>query len=419
MAARVVVENIGQLATLAGPARPRVGDEMDELAVLSDAAMVVENGRIAWIGRQADLARMPSDEAMDAQGGVVLPGFVDAHAHPVFGGNRVDEFAMRASGKTYEDIAAAGGGIRNTMRKTRAASEVELFDAAKARLQWFLRGGTTTIEAKSGYGLSVEDEIKMLRVIRRLSAETPVEHVPTFLGAHAIPTEFEGDARSYVQLLIEEALPIVVREKLAEFVDAFFEQGYFDREMLTPYFSAAKSAGLTMRLHADQLTNSRGAEFCAEMGAKTADHLEQTDADGIAALAKSSIQPVLLPGSVYALGKSKYPDAPAMRAAGLAIVLATDFNPGSSPSPSMPMALSLACTHMKMSPESAICAATINAAYSVDRGHDRGSLEPGKRADFSIWKVSDYREIPYWFGVDHLRSTFVSGIYTRSTCLPL
>jgi imidazolonepropionase len=348
-------------------------------------------------------------EIVDAGGRVVLPGFVDAHAHPVFGGNRVDEFEMRARGASYEEIAASGGGIRLTMRKTRAATEAELEQQALKHVRRFIACGTTTLEAKSGYGLSAEDELKMLRVIRRLGRKSGIEVVPTFLGAHAIPPEYDGDLAGYADLVINEMLPRVVAEDLAEYCDIFCERGYFDSEIARRILKDAKRQGLQLRMHVDQLTNSGGAALAAELGATTADHLEQTEQDGIAALKSADVQPVLLPGSVYALGKTRYPRARDMIDAGLAVVLATDFNPGSSPTPSIPMVLSLAATHMKMTPAEAVTAATINAAYSLGRGERIGSLEPGKFANFAIFDCADYREIAYYFGIPQTHAVYVRG----------
>jgi imidazolonepropionase len=293
------------------------------------------------------------------------------------------------------------------VERTRAASDVDLLAEAKKRAAWFLRSGTTTVEAKSGYGLTINDELKILRVMQQLKTETPLELVPTFLGAHAVPREMS--AHEYVDLVINELLPRVASEKLAEFCDVFCERGYFDVEQSRKILSAAKKLGLKLRIHADQLTNSGGAKLAAELGAATADHLEKTDEHGIAAMKSARVQPVLLPGSVFALGSTVYPRAREMIEAGLAVVLATDFNPGSSPTPSMPMILSLACTQMKMSPAEALTASTINAAYSLNRGDKIGSLEPGKLANFSIFDCADYRELAYWFGIPLADSIYIKG----------
>jgi len=395
------VVNCSELVTLAGPARARVGAEMRELHVIRDGAMVVRDGVITQAGARCDLT-LPR-EIIDAGGRVVMPGFVDAHTHPVFAGNRADEFEKRALGATYQEIAAAGGGIRSTVRKTRAASEDELFAAASKHVRWFLKGGTTTIEAKSGYGLSLEHEVKLLRVIRRMG---PIRVIPTFLGAHEVPDEYQGRRAEYVSLVMEQMLPEA--RKLADYCDIFCEPRVFPSDDARRILTAAKAHGFKLRMHVDQLENSGGARLASELGAVTADHLEQTDAEGIEAMRAAGVQPVLLPGSVYALGATKYAQARAMVDAGLAVVLATDFNPGSSPTPSMQMILSLACTHMKMTPAEAITAATINAAYSLGLG-EIGSLEVGKSADFAIHDCTDHRELAYFFGIQSADAVYIGG----------
>ncbi len=373
--------------------------------------MLVRDGAIVATGPSEVIEKQLSSaaEVVDATGCVVLPGFVDAHTHPVFAGDRVDEFEMRARGATYEQIAAGGGGIRSTVRRTRGATEDQLLEQAIKHAEWFIRCGTTTVEAKSGYGLTVEDEIKILRVVRRLNKETPVEFVPTFLGAHAVPEEFRSDPAGYVRLVMDEMLPRIANERLAEFCDVFCEVGYFDLEASRLVLSSARARGLGLRMHADQLNNFGGAELAAELGAVTADHLEQTETNAIAAMKRAGVQPVLLPGSVYALGKSRYPRAREMIEAGLAVVIATDFNPGSSPTPSMQMVLSLAATQMKMTPAESVTAATINAAFSLKRGGKIGSLEAGKLANFALFNCEDYRELAYYFGVSQTHSVYVRG----------
>jgi imidazolonepropionase len=405
------VFNCSQLVTLAGPRRPRTGAELGEVSLLERGAMLVRGGRIERVGKREDVEPHVSQdcEALDAGGRIVLPGFVDAHAHPVFAGNRADEFERRAAGATYQEIAAAGGGIRSTVRRTRAATEDELLAAALRREEWFLRGGTTTIEAKSGYGLSTEDELKMLRVVRRLNEGGRVRYVPTFLGAHEVPDEYRGRREEYVALITDEMLPRVADERLAEFCDVFCEEHVFTLEEARRMLGAAHARGLGLRVHADQLALSGGAQLAAELGAKTADHLEHTDAIGIRALALKRVQPILLPGSVYALGSRRYPAAREMIAAGLAVVLATDFNPGSSPTPSMTMVLSLASTQMRLTPAEALTATTVNAAYSLNLGHEVGTLEEGKRADFVLHDCEDYRELAYFFGVEHAHTVYTAG----------
>ncbi len=404
----LAVLHASQLVTLAGPQEPRVGSDMSDLAIIRDGGMLIIDGKIDIVGSSDRIEKNASSaEIIDAGGRVVLPGFVDAHTHLVFAGNRLDDFERRARGETYEQIAKAGGGIWSTVEKTRAASGDELFAQAQKHTEWFLRCGTTTVEAKSGYGLTVEDELKILRVMSRLNEETPLEIVPTFLGAHAVPREMDAD--EYIELVIDEMLPRIATEKLAEFCDVFCERGYFDVKKSRRILTAARELGLRLRIHADQLTSSGGAKLAAELEATTADHLEKTDEQGIAAMKSVGVQPVLLPGSVYALGSTDYPRAREMIEAGLAVVIATDFNPGSSPTASMPMILSLACTQMKMSPPEAITAATINAAYSLNRGDRIGSLERGKLANFSVFDCEDYRELAYWFGTPQTHSVYVKG----------
>jgi imidazolonepropionase len=406
----LAILHASQFVTVAGPNRPRVGTEMQELAIIQDGGMLIKDGTIVAVDVSDVIASdLPNDiETVDARGRVVMPGFVDAHTHLVFAGNRLDDFERRARGETYEQIAAAGGGIWSTVEKTRAASEDQLFAESKRHANWLLRSGTTTAEAKSGYGLTLKSELKILRTIQQITRETELECVPTFLGAHAVPPEYKSEPDRYVEHVIGEMLPAIVNDNLAEFCDVFCERGYFSIEQSRKILSAARKLSLPLRIHADQLSNSGGAKLAAELGAITADHLEKTDESGIAAMKEANVQPVLLPGSVYALGAAGYPRAREMIDAGLAIVLATDFNPGSSPTPSMPMILSLACTHMKMSPAETIVASTVNAAHSLGR-NKIGSLEPGKRANFVIFDCEDYREIPYWFGFPQVHSVYVRG----------
>lgn len=407
----LAVINCRQLITLAGPARPRVGAEMRELSIISDGAMLVLNERIEKVGTRKQVEPFIGAKCtvVDAGGRILLPGFVDAHTHPVFAGTRANEFEERAGGASYQEIAARGGGIKSTVRSTQAATLDELVQAGRRYAEWFLRSGTTTVEAKSGYGLSVEDEIKLLRAIKRLGQETPLRYVPTFLGAHDIPSEYLNRRDEYVSLLVDEMLPRVAQEKLAEYCDVFCEARVFSTDESRAILSAARSHGLELRIHADQLSLSGGAKLAADLNTVTADHLEHADAVGIAALKSAGVQPVLLPGSVYALGSNRYPPAREMIETGLAVVLATDFNPGSSPTPSMPMVLSLASTHMKMTPAESITAATINAACSLARVEALGSLEPRKVADFVIHDCDDYRELAYFFGIEHAWKVYTSG----------
>ncbi|MEK7829674.1 MAG: imidazolonepropionase, partial [Acidobacteriota bacterium] len=407
----LAVINCSQLVTLAGPQRPRVGTELRELSIIADGAMFISGGRIEKVGKREEIEPLIAAdcEVVDAGKRIALPGFVVAHTHPVFAGNRANEFELRASGATYEQIALAGGGIRSTVRKTRAATEDELVAAGKRFAEWFLRCGTTTVEAKSGYGLTTEVELKMLRAIRRLNEETPLSYVPTFLGAHVVPEEFKGNSAAYVELIVEEMLPRIAAEKLAEFCDVFCEAGAFTVEESRRILTTAKRLGLKLRVHADQLSLSGGSALAAKLGAVTADHLEQAGESQISDLKSANVQPVLLPCSVLMIGSQKYANARAMIEAGLAVVIATDFNPGSSPVASMLLALTLASTQMKMTPAEAITAATINAAYSLGKGGEIGSLEPGKRADFVIHDCGDYRELAYFAGLEHPLAVYANS----------
>ena len=413
----LAVIGCGELITLTGPARPRIRGELKELSLIRNGAILVRGGAIERVGSLEQIKPHipPECPTIDVRGRVVMPGFVDAHTHPVFGGTRVAEYELRSQGATYQEIAAAGGGIRSTVRQTRAASEEQLWISARDRTQWFLRNGTTTIEAKSGYGLSLESELKILRVIRRLNDDGCLRLVPTFLGAHQIPDEFWGKTDEYVDLLIREMLPEVVRAGLAEYCDVFCEPKIFDVAAACRILQAARGMNLGLRVHADQLSRSGAAELAARSGAATADHLERIGEAGIEALAAAGVQPVLLPASVYTLGSPPFAPARAMIDAGLGLVLATDFNPGTSPTPSMPFVLSLASTQMRMTPAEAITAATINAAYSLGRGTEIGSLEPGKQADFVVHDCRDYREIAYFAGVEPALQTYLAGrqVYSR------
>jgi imidazolonepropionase len=399
----LLVRNCRQLVTLAGPRRPRAGPELRDLAIIPDGAMLIRYGRIEAVGprERIQATAPPNAEEVNAGGRIILPGFVDAHTHTVFAGNRADEFEQRIAGATYQEIAAQGG-------RTRAASEADLLSAARRYRNWFLRGGTTTIEAKSGYGLSLEAELKILRVIRRLGEENIARYVPTFLGAHEIPEEYRGHPERYTGLVMD-MLPLIRDERLAEFCDVFCEPSLFPLDQARAILSAARDLGFGLRVHADQFRDDRAAQLAAEMCAATADHLEYTSEAGLRALAEAGVQPVLLPHSVFHLGSSHYPAARRIVELGLAIVLASDFNPGSSPTCSMPFVLSLACAQMRLTPAEAITAATINAAYSLRLGDQIGSLEPGKRADFVVHDCDDYRELPYFAGRETASAVYVEG----------
>jgi imidazolonepropionase len=413
----LVIVNCKQLVTLAGPPVPRVGHDLNNLGIIEDGALWARDGKIERVGTWDEIKAVAPEDAdtIDAENRIVLPGFVDAHTHLVFGGSRADEFERRALGESYQSIAASGGGIRSTVRQTRAATELELLISAKRRAHWLLRNGTTTAEIKSGYGLALEHEVKMLRIARALGETGTLRVVGTFLGAHEFPDEFRDRREAYVELVINEMLPAIVNERLAEYADIFCEPHIFDTETAFRIMTAAAQVGFGLRMHVDQLSSSGGAQLAARLKAATADHLEQTDESGMLALRNAGVQPVLLPGSVYALGLQRYPAARRMVELRLPIVLATDLNPGSSPTPSIPMVLSLAVTQMKLSVAEALSAVTINAAYSLKRGQEIGSLEPGKYADMVIHDCNDYRELAYYFGVEPARQVFIGGesVYER------
>ena len=411
VAGLLAVVNIGQLVTLAGPARPRIGKELSELGLVENAALIIEDGRITAAGANEELrSHIPAGaKVIDAGGCCVTPGFVDAHTHLVFAGNRAAEFEQRIAGASYQEIAAAGGGIQRTVRLTRAASEEALLKAARRHRDWMLRCGTTTIEAKSGYGLERETELRMLRVLARLNAEGPTHIVSTLLAAHMVPPEFAGRREEYISWICDELIPEVVAARMATHCDAFCDDHAFTVDEARSVLTAARRHGLRLRVHAEQFRPDTGAALAAELGSATADHLEAVKSETLSLLRKARVQPVLLPGSVFSLGREQYPPARKMIELGLGIVLATDFNPGSSPVASMPFILSLACLQMRLNPAEALSAATLNAACSLGLGDRVGSLEAGKDADFLIHEFSDYRELAYFIAAPLRPRVFVAG----------
>ena len=411
MGSTTAVVHIGQLVTLAGPARPRAGRELCEPGLVADAALLIEDGRIVAAGPYAEIkTQIPAGTVViDAEGRCVTPGFVDAHTHMVFAGNRAAEFEQRIAGATYQQIAAAGGGILRTVALTRAASEDDLLAAARLHRNWMLRSGTTTAEAKSGYGLDVDTELRMLRVLARLDEEGPMRIVPTLLAAHALPPEFAARRAEYLDWIVRALIPAAAQARLAQDCDVFCDEHAFTVEECRAVLLAARAHGLRLRIHAEQFRPGTGAALAAELRAATADHLEALEPADIPMLAAAKVQPVLLPGSVFALARTQYPPARKMIEAGLAIVLATDFNPGSSPIASMPFILSLACLQMGLSPAEALTAATVNAAYALGVGAQVGCLVPGMQADFLLHEFSDYRELAYFIAADARPRVFISG----------
>jgi len=414
----LLLKNARQLLTLSSDKKaPRRSREMEELGLIEDGAVAVSGKKIVAVGKTKDvLAKVKIDrktKIINSEDKVVLPGFVDCHTHPIFGATREEEFELRVKGKTYEEIAKAGGGIRSSVRSLRELSKAELIELALPRLDRFLSFGTTTIEAKSGYGLSLKDEIKILEVIKKLDQIHPLDLIPTFLGAHEIPDEYIDKREEYIDFLINQMIPEVAKRKLALFCDVFCEKNVFSLEESKKIMETAKRYGLKPRLHADQLSSLGGAELAGEVGAISADHLEYISDSGIEKMKECGTIAVLLPGSVFGLGKDNYPPARKMINKGLPVALATDFNPGSSFTESMPIILSLACLKMKLTPAEAITAATVNSAYAIDRGDSIGSLEKGKKADMVIWDIKNYKEIPYHYGVNLVDKVIKNGEMIR------
>jgi imidazolonepropionase len=409
--------NIAQLLTLRSAADgPRRGAYLSDLGIIQDAAVLCLAGKIVSVGATKDALRDPwlkknrrKVTEIDCRGRVVLPGFVDSHTHPVFTRPRLVDFEKRISGANYEEIAEAGGGIRSSIVDVRKARKSVLTQKVFAALADFARHGTTTVEAKSGYGLNLESELKSLEAIRAAAREWPGTVVPTFLGAHAVPAEYRGRSQEYVDLVCNEMMPAVAKRKLARFVDVFCDRGAFSAAEAAQIFTAAEKHGLGVRAHLGQLSETRLDPLLRYQPASL-DHMDHVNDADLPALARSDTVATFVPGANYFLGLSKYPDARRFIESGVAVALATDYNPGSSPTLSMPMAMSLACTHMKMSPAEAIAAATINGAWALRLADRKGSVEPGKDADLAVFDVIDYREIPYWFGANRCALTIMSGV---------
>lgn len=409
-----IIKNAGQLVTLNLPGHlgPRQGQQMSELGIIKDGAVAISGERIIAVDQANKLIKKikiaKSTKIIDAKGRLVTPGLIDPHCHPVFGGNRANEFEMRLAGKDYLEIAKAGGGIKSTVKATRKASAQQLYDRGKNIIEKMLKLGVTTIEGKSGYGLSTQSEIKILKTLNKLRQDLPVSIVTTFLGAHEIPEEFQSNPDDYVALVCGEMIPTIASQGLAEFCDIFCERGVFSPKQTRVVMQTAQAFGLKLKIHADQLHSMGGAELAAEFGAVSADHLDCVAQEGIHLMKKAGVVAVLLPGSVFVLDVKRRAPARQMIEYGLPVAIGTDFNPGSSPIYSLPLTMSLACILFKMTPAESLCAATINAAYAIDRGAKYGSLTPGKMGDLVIWEVDDYREIPYWVG-QNLAKTVIKG----------
>jgi imidazolonepropionase len=416
--------NIGQLLTLrsnSDNSGPRRGIQFKELGIIKDAAVLCLGGRIVSVGKSEDALRdswlkknRKTVIEIDCERQVVLPGFVDSHTHPAFSAPRLVDFEKRIGGASYEEIAAAGGGIRSSVEGVRKATKSQLADRVLQSLREMTEQGTTTVEAKSGYGLTLEAELKSLEAIRAAAGLWSGTVVPTLLGAHVVPNEFQDRAREYVDLVCEKMIPQAAKRKIAKFVDVFTERGAFTTEDTARIFAAAKKHGLDVRAHVCQLSETP-LQSLLRYNPVSFDHMDHASDDDIRELAQRDTIATLVPGANYFLGLKDFPPARKLIDAGVPVALATDYNPGSSPTPSMPFVLSLACTHMKMSPAEAISAATINGAWALRLGERKGSIEPGKDADLAVFEVEDYREIPYWFASSRCAFTVLNGTLIASS----
>jgi len=400
--------------TCRGPARARRGGELSELEVLPDAAVLIDGSRIAWVGPRKEARSLHSGFEEVEVHGILFPGFVDCHTHAVFGAPRLDDHERRALGASYQQIAAAGGGILQSVRDVRSRTESELLALTRSRLLALRAHGSTTIEVKSGYGLELESELKQLRVIRRLAESDRLQLVPTFLGAHEVPSEYRPHRSEYVRLIIEEMLPVVARERLARCCDVFCEPGVFDLAETRAILMAARGAGLDLKLHADELEGSEGAVLAAELGALSADHLAGISDAGIRALGASETVAVLLPATMSFLGRRRQAPARRLIEANAAVALATDFNPGSSPTPGLPFVMSLAVSQLGMRHAEAVLAATVNSAAALGVAVDRGQIAPGFVADLVACNITDWREMAYWVGANLVTDVWTAG----SACPP-
>lgn len=400
-----------QLATIKGQNGPRSKEAMSELGLIEDGSVWLEDGRIKAVGTTTELEQQFADraaeaEVIDAGGQLVTPGLVDPHTHVAYGGSREGEFEKRLQGTSYMDIMNAGGGIHATMRMTREATEEELVEQTTKRLDSFLEHGVTTVEGKSGYGMNLETELKQLKVMQRLNAEHPIDLVPTFMGAHAVPSEYKGKEDEFVDYLIETMLPEVA--ELAEFNDVFCEKNVYTPEQSERILEAGKKYGLTPKIHADEIVSYGGAELAAKVGAISAEHLLKASDEGIKAMAAAGVIACLLPATALYL-REDAAQGRKMIDSGVAVAISTDCNPGSSPTVSMPLVMNLACISMRLTPAEALVAATYNAACAIKREDRAGSIEVGKQADIVLWKVKSYQELQYLFGVNHVQRVWKNG----------
>lgn len=408
----LLIKNASQLATLASTTKgPRKKEQMSELNVIEDGAVYIVNGIIEAIGSSKELVpkyEAEADEVVDATDCLVTPGLVDAHTHVVFGGSRANEFERRLQGATYMEIMNEGGGIHATTRMTREATEDELFEQTKRRLDSFLTHGVTTVESKSGYGMNWETELKQLRVMQRLQKEHPIDLVPTFMGAHAVPEEYKGKEDEFVEHIINDMLPIVAEEKLAKFNDVFCEKGVFTPEQSERILEAGKEYGLIPKIHADEIESYGGAELAAKVKAISAEHLLKASDQGIKDMAEAGVIACLLPATALFL-REEAAEGRKMIDEGVAVAISTDNNPGSSPTTSMPLVMNLACITMRLTPAEALTAATYNGACAIGMEDEVGSLEVGKKGDIVMWDVATYQELQYLFGVNHVVSVWKEG----------
>lgn len=410
----LIIKNAEELLTLSLSSREESG-----LGIIRNGAVAIKEGRIFWIGKTEELSEKlflnRKGREIDATGKVVVPGLIDSHTHLIFAGSRENEFEQRIQGLSYLEIAERGGGILSTVEATRKASFDELLLLGKKRLDRMLSKGITTLEAKSGYGLSLQDELKILKVMKALQENHPIEIVPTFLGAHTVPREFRDARTRYIDLLTKEMIPKVAQERLAKFCDVFCEEKAFTVEESKKILETGKQYGLIPKIHADQLSPGGGAELAAEVNAFSADHLEYVSQEGIKKMAEKGVTAVLLPGASFFLSMKKYPPARDMIEQGVPVSLATDLNPGSSMTESLPLMMTMGCTMFKMTPKEVIQATTVHAAKSIGREKEIGSLEVGKQADILLLDIPNYRYLPYHFGVDHVEKVIKKGkvVYTR------